>query len=93
MIQTMTFEGLTMITALPRRPNGEAVYLQPRQSGPYKSSFEGRAQGSEEGQRSVWPEAPETPEDREKRQIVRLIEHARSDLVKRVSISDNFKEL
>jgi hypothetical protein len=61
-----------------------------RGSGPYKSSFEGRAQGSEEGQRSVWPEAPE---DQAKRQVMRVIEYARSDLVKRVTISENCEEL
>ncbi len=86
-----TTEGLFFLRDLPKRPNGESVYLPPRHRGnaPYHSQFEERATGSEIP-RSVWPE---TQEEKERKQILRLIEQARRDLIARVSISSNFKEV
>ena len=86
-----TNEGLFFLRDLPKRPNGESVHLPPRHRGnaPYHSQFEERPTGSEVPKR-VWPE---TPEDKERKQILKLIEQARRDLIARVSISSNSKEV
>jgi hypothetical protein len=73
---------------LPRRPNGEQVFLpQRRQRG--RGQSQERPSGSE-APRSVWPE---TPEEKEARNIRKMIEQARKDLIARVSISDNLGEV
>jgi hypothetical protein len=78
-----------MTRELPRRPNGEQVFLpQQRQRGRGQNQEE-RPSGSE-APRSVWPE---TPEEKEAKQIRRLIEQARKDLIARVSISQNLGEV
>ena len=58
-VMTIT-EGLFFLRDLPRRPNGEAVYLPPKYTvnAPYHSQFEGRPTGSEIPS-NVWPETPE----------------------------------
>ena len=81
-------EFLVMLD-LPRRPNGEQVFL-PHQRPRGGMQNQGERSSGSEAPRSVWPE---TPEEREAKQIRRIIEQARKDLIARVSISQNLGEV
>jgi len=77
-------EGLFYLSNLPKRPNGESVFIPPPR-------YKGNAPHQVE--REIMARRQETPEERERKQIQGMIEHARRDLINRVSLSANFKEL
>ena len=79
-------EGLFYLSNLPKRPNGESVMIPP-------PTYRGPIPHQAPYQAEIMARRQETPEERERKQIQRMIEQARKDLIARVSISANFREV